>query len=114
MGEIVTKARPLIDFQQHISEVDVGDAPADLFFQGLHTFREVLTFVRRHDQFPTLNADTLASAQLAIDTREQVSQFLCTVAQTRRAGGVEVELLTDVLAERRPYGSGTQERPGSV
>jgi len=49
MRQILTKARPLVDFKQYIRQVDVGYAPADLCVESLHTFREVLTLVHRHD-----------------------------------------------------------------
>jgi len=110
MRKIAPKADLLIDFEQQIRQVDVGDAPADLCFQSLHTFGEVITVILRHDQLAILDTDAIASVQLTVHTREQISQFLCAVAQTGCTGGVEIELLADVGAELRPDCAGNEER----
>lgn len=67
MREIVTQARPLVDCKQYIRQVDVGYTPADLCVESLHTFWEVLALVHRHDSFPVLDADTLATIQHTVD-----------------------------------------------
>jgi hypothetical protein len=110
MRQMVTKTRPLVDFQQQIGQVDLRQTATDLFCQGLHTLGDVLTFILRHDQFPLLNPDPLALVQQTVDTREQVGQGLRAIAQTHGTCRVEVELLTNVLSEMRPGDSGNQKR----
>ena len=56
MRELLTKARPLVDFKQEISQINLGETAANLFVEGLHTFRQVFRVIHGHDFYEGVRA----------------------------------------------------------
>ena len=61
MREMLTKARPLVDFKEEIREINVGETTAYLFVEGLHTFRDVFRVIHGNDQLAILDTDAIAA-----------------------------------------------------
>src|SRR5215813_8305582 len=99
MRQILTKICPLVDFEEEVGQINVGDTAANLFVEGLHTFGYVFRLIHGNDELAILDTDAIASVQYPIHTWQQVFELLGTGAQTGLAGGIELELLADICPE---------------